>query len=249
MHYAAIEAAGPGATIVDSGPNSFYANATSTAYLVSGDQLGVTKFFPDTFDETSPGSGVRPICSGCEFIKWGAWGARVAFNNGPQSTQYVDNIHLAWWVAGDLSTRTQIDTLAALNASATYNGHVLGNVASRVNSNDWRTYVAGGDLAMNWSFAQRAGDLAINNFDGRSYATNANGLSQPSLDINRFSGALHQVGGPLIGNMNGGAVGSFVNDGPNRPAAGVIGNWNVEAQNYRATGIFAGSGNPVAGNH
>ena len=37
------------------------------------------------------------------------------------------------------------------------------------------------------------------------------------------------------------AIGSFVNNGTT-PAGGVIGNWNVNSANYRATGIFAGSG-------
>jgi hypothetical protein len=54
------------------------------AYLVSGDQLNVTSFFPDTFPETSAGSENRPFCTGCEFLKWGSWGARVEFGNGDE---------------------------------------------------------------------------------------------------------------------------------------------------------------------
>ena len=72
LHYAAIEAAGPGAAIIDyNNSGGQYTHASSTAYLVGGDQLNVTKFFPETFAETSP--GVRPFCTGCDFIKWGAW--------------------------------------------------------------------------------------------------------------------------------------------------------------------------------
>ena len=73
-------------------------------------------------------------------------------------TQLVDNVNLGWWVAGDLATSGDLDTLQALNATATYNGHAIGNVAS-LDGSTWRTYVASGDLEMNWSFAERAGDL------------------------------------------------------------------------------------------
>ena len=62
----------------------------------------------------------------------------------------------------------------------------------------WHTFNTSGDLIMHWSFADRNGDLAINNFDSRSYGTGAHGLSQPSLNINQFGGALTQSGGPSI---------------------------------------------------
>jgi hypothetical protein len=87
--------------------------------------------------------------------------------NNPYPTQYVDNIHLGWWVAGDLADRSDTDMLAALNATATYNGHVLGDVAKLVGS-QWQTYVAAGDLIMNWEFFCRRGDLTISTFDSRS---------------------------------------------------------------------------------
>ena len=46
-----------------------------------------------------------------------------------------------------------------------------------------------------------------------------------------------------IGAFSGTARGSFVNRGAD-PTRGVIGNWNVGNNRYKATGIFAGSGIP-----
>jgi hypothetical protein len=167
-------------------------------------------------------------CSQCDFIKWGTWGGQVQFKEGFGWYQQdiTAHVNLGWYVAGDL---TDVDTLAALGGGATYTGSVIGNVAS-LGETGWNTYVATGNLNMNWNFASRSGDLTISNFDNRSYSTNPGnqpgGLTQP-VDINKFSGTLHQVGGPSLVNMTGGATGSFVNNGPANPAAGVIGNWNV----------------------
>jgi len=253
LHYAAIEA-GPNGTHVDSG-DGFYDHATSTAYLVSGDQLNVTKFFPDTFAEDDNGN--RPFCQGCDFLKWGAWGARVNFGNSSAS-QFVDNIHLGWWVAGDLADGLDIDALAALNATARYDGHVLGDVAKLV-GNQWQTYVAAGDLIMNWEFSCRRGDLTISNFDSRSFGTGPRGLSQPIASWNQFNGVLTQLSGPELSNVSGSVAGSFVRGAPvqiqGAPTGnmtsirGVAGNFNIDAQGYRAGGIFAGAGVPsVHGN-
>ena len=93
---------------------------------------------------------------------------------------------------------------------------------------------------MHWNFASRAGDLEIKNFDNRSYGTGTNGLTQPNLDLNKFGGSLTQTGGDTIGTVTGHATGSFVNS-PVKPAAGVIGNWNVDSSAYKATGIFGGA--------
>ncbi len=253
LHYAAIET--PGTTTVsvlkygDELPATPSSSASSTAYLVSGDQLNVMSFFPDTFPETSHGSGVRPFCTSCDFLKWGAWGTRTDFadpNNG-NATSTVD-VHLGWWVAGDLTSPTDITALGIQHATATYEGHVLGDVA-KLTGTQWQTYVAAGDLAMSWDFAARKGDLTISNFDGRSYSTNPYGntpnqLTQPSLDFNKFGGSLSQTAGPTIDTMTGGVTGSFANNivnGQIIKAGGVLGNWNVGSDAYRAAGIFAGS--------
>jgi|GEM_PF-2803665 len=219
-----------------------YLLASATSYFVSGEQLNVTAYFPETFG--APGeSGVgRAFCEGCDFMKWGAWGTRVAFGDNPESPQFVDNVHLGWWVAGNPTSVVELDDLFNIGASAKYTGSVIGNVASRLNSETWRTYVAAGDLAMHWDFGDRAGILNINNFDRRSYQTP---ITQPTINLNKFSGSsFTQTGGPALSAVSGAATGSFFR-GPQSPAQGVGGNFNIRANNYKSTGIFMGSGLPM----
>ena len=153
-------------------------------------------------------------------------------------------------MAGNISTAAQLDALAidplqAQGAVATFDGHAIGNVANNIDGSGWKTYVAAGDLNMNWNFAQRAGDLTISKFDTSvtpEGLTFSGQMSAPGVaDGNQFSGTLS---GRLPSNLDlkslsVGAAGSYVNNG-NAVAAGVIGNWNVGNSAYRATGIFAG---------
>ena len=112
-----------------------YQNVSATSYFVSGEQLNVTASFPDTFGQPDTNGIGQPFCTNCEFIKWGAWGARVEFGNGgDDDPKYVGNIHLGWWVAGDPADKADIDSLAAQGATATYNGHVIGDVANNLDS-------------------------------------------------------------------------------------------------------------------
>jgi hypothetical protein len=277
QHYAAIESVGAGATIVNQdnwqhlnsednespygGLGSPYAHASSTGYLVSGEQLNVTAFLPETFGEPN-GFGIgKPFCKDCDFMQWGAMGARVNFGNS-SSSELVDNIHLGWWVAGDIASAADLNSLDQQNATATYDGHVIGNVANNVDDNGLKTYVAGGDLGMTWNFGSRKGELTIDKFDTKHFG--ASGLSfsgcmkapgvlvdGPHLSNAAFPGpAANAFQGHLggfnndIGHLGGFAAGSFVNDGAKK-AAGVLGNWNIAGQGYKATGIFAGVGTPI----
>ena len=47
-----------------------------------------------------------------------------------------------------------------------------------------------------------------------------------------------------LSDLAGGAAGSFVNNG-STVAGGVMGNWNVANDRYKATGIFGGGLRPV----
>jgi len=162
-------------------------------------------------------------------LRWGEFDVHLNFSD---TTNLFGG---GWWVAGEPTTVGDIDTLAKLGANTTYNGSVLGTV---INSGEM--YDSSGELTMNWSFANRTGDLTISNFDARSYSTGANGLTQPSLE---FSGSLKQTGGESIGLTSGSVTGSFVNNGP-VAAGGVMGKWGVEGDRYQATGVFGGTGTP-----
>ena len=72
------------------------------------------------------------------------------------------DVNLGWWVAGDITSDV---ALAALDATATYQGHAIGSVANNLNDSGWKTYVATGDMKITWSFADRLGDLSISHFD------------------------------------------------------------------------------------
>ena len=240
--YAAVESSTVKSTVlVDGYP--YVRTADVSLYLVSSNLLGIT--------------GKVELCNGCNaFMKWGTWGGQLEFRDGgsyPQADVTAD-INLGWYVVGDISTEDDFSDSAflALGPQATYKGTAIGNVAS-LGDAGWKTYVASGDLAMNWDFANRTGDLTISKFDTSVVAgglTFSGPMCAPGVTCgggnfvtpegNHFGGPLSGAlpgnsGGPLAG----GAIGSFVNNG-NTVAAGVIGNWNVHNDVYGATGIFGG---------
>ena len=163
VHYAAIET--PGGTSVLQNNGQPYAHADSTAYLASGEQLGVTNFFPETFTTVNQ-DGTRPFCDNCDFLQWGAWGARVGF--GTDSTSgFTDNVHLGWWVAGDVITelKSMKPRLPFTAQAPPTTGNAIGNVANNLDNQGWTTYVATGDLNMSWEFRRSLGRFDITNFD------------------------------------------------------------------------------------
>jgi len=254
-HYAAIEnVAGTSVlNFLSEGSPVNYENTGATSYLVSGDQLNVTKFFPETFGE----GGNKPLCKHCDFLQWGAFGTRVTFSN-TEGPLYVDNIHLGWWVAGDVIDNSDLLT----DATASYAGHVIGNVSTNIGAGGWVTYVAAGDMDMDWDFNSRSGDLTIGHFDrsitpgGLTFTGAMSAPGELATGKNQFGGPLSLANDNLpenlsdLNGMTGSATGSFVR-GPNNFSGGqpirgstpqgVIGNWNVGSGRYNATGIFAGS--------
>lgn len=216
-----------------------YQNASATSYFVSGEQLNVTAYFQDTFGPTNERGVGQAFCEGCEFMKWGAWGTRVAFGNegGPS---YVDNVHLGWWIASDVINDIDLPTTGEAN----YAGNAIGNVAALQN-NAWKSYVATGKVDMSWNFGQRSGQFNISKFDkanvpgGLSFGGAISAPVNPVNGPNRFKGNL------AGSDLTGGVRGSFVR-GPGQVGpvpAGAIGNWNVRNSNstYKAGGIWGAS--------
>ena len=252
QHYAAIET--PTQTTIQSGDGNNTLIGQPTGYLVSGDQLGVTKFFPETFGQPIAGNAPA-FCDSCEFLKWGAWGARAGFQNSntgsngnviPGNNVTVD-VHLGWWVAGDVVSQGDLDALQTqptTNSTASYSGHAIGTVANGLNG-PIVTYVATGNMGMNWDFGSRTGDLTISKFDtsvtpggltfsgpmcapGVTCGTGNNQFTTPAG--NHFGGPLsvptaNATGLPTnLSSLTGSAIGSFVGPTslPNPSGPGVI---------------------------
>jgi hypothetical protein len=231
----------PGATSVLRNNGQPYAHADSTAYLASGEQLGVTNFFPETFTTVNP-DGTRPFCDNCDFLQWGAWGARFGF--GTDSTSYyADNVHLGWWVAGDVIT-DEVEGDLPFTGSAYYSGNAIGNVANNLSNQGWTTYVATGNMNMSWDFGERSGRFDITNFDkpntaGLNFGGDLSMPGVPTGGLNKFSGALSGTNENLS-YLRGSVTGSFVRPLSEGMPSGALGNWNIGNNNYKASGIFAG---------
>jgi len=164
----------------------------------------------------------RAFCQNCEFIKWGAWGARVDYQQHNGQTATAD-VPLGWWIAGDVVNKNDMPTSAI---SATYRGDAIGNVETGGNQ-----YTATGKMDMTWYFRPRTGTLNITDFDNRDYTF---GLGAKRSSPQFFQGGLVKPG--WIGAANGAFVGPNGGHAPN----GVIGNFGVGRNGYQATGIFGG---------
>jgi hypothetical protein len=190
------------------------------------------------------GSQILPkeLCVKCDFIKWGFWDATVSYEAFQTAT--TDTFDHGLWVAGQIAPVGEIDTLAALGATATYDGTAIGSVA-RLAETGWVEYTATGDLHMDWNFGQRYGTLEISKFDTAFVVEGGLSVSGTMIAPGQVSpDKMNQFGGILSGSgLVGAATGSFVKDGQN-VAGGVVGNWgaagSVNAKPYEVIGIFGG---------
>ncbi len=194
------------------------------SYFVSADAINANAvLFPG---QTVNGVQKRAFCQTCDYIKWGAWGTRASYQNH-DGQQVTDDVHLGWWIAGDVVSSSDMPT----RGSASYAGDAIGTVASKQQDGSWNQYVATGDMDMKWYFAARSGTLNIRNFDNK----NLSGVM--------FAPGKANFDGPLVGpsGIIGTASGSFVGSpGFKQAPAGVIGNFGVGNAAWKANGIFGG---------
>ncbi len=205
-------------------------NATTFTYPNPG---GVQQNSPNIYffgNELVPATNFVPgnvnICA-CKFLEWGYWGGRLRYQD-PQASpgqSRRDFFHLGTWVAGNPSTN--IPTTGA----ATFNGHVIGNVAKIV-AGQTQQYVAAGNYAQTWDFSTRTGSAQITNFDG-------NTINAPTLSASTNPG---NFSGVINGAFAGKITGTFVS-GPQNPVQGVVGKFDVRDPgnpgNFTAQGIIA----------
>jgi len=170
------------------------------------------------------------LCDNCDFIKFGTWGAELTSQHG-ESQQASQAFLGGWWVAGEITQAADLPT----EGSASYAGSAVGYATTKSHGTWSAPYVASGDMAMNWDFGTRKGDLSITNFDGRSFSGNlcGAGLLCPT-GKNHFVGTLSGAD-----RIKGSAAGSFVNAGGDK-IGGVIGNFGVGNNKWQGAGIFGG---------
>ncbi|MEP9387757.1 FecR family protein [Mesorhizobium sp. KR9-304] len=228
-----------------------------------GDDVAHTgQFTPGTYlvsGRANPIDGYQHLegCESCDFIDWGWWGTRVEVAAGASdeiTEDRVDYVHMGTWVAGDVSTETEIETLVAgttqvpFGATVYYSGTVIGNVA-RETVNGTAQYIATGDLNVSYNFSSRSGGVNINNFDNNVYLSGSIG------ETDTLQSAL--IGGALSGDnvytdldpydtLSGSFSGAFVNNpaaavGAPNVAAGVIGNFDFTGASVNAVGTAAAS--------
>src|SRR5579862_376259 len=161
----------------------------------------------------------------CQYLQWGYWGgdltsATPATGGAPR----IDRGHINTWVAGVATPQTDINNLIGQSATASYTGHAIGSVF-----NNGQSYVAAGGFNGTYNFGTQSGTLAINNFDGHSFA--ATGRAPLNGANYSFGVTTPGVKGTLNGTFYGPA------------AAETGGNFAVQTTvgpTYLASGVFAG---------
>ena len=202
-------------------------DVTSRTALMSYNTAPVGQFFAS--------QGVAP-CS-CEFMTWGWWTGDVRYNDGSSyNPNGRDRLNLATYVAGTLTTRSELNTLNTMNATATYTGHMVGNVRNGANS-----YVAAGTYANAWSFGTQTGRASVS-FDGATYGNNYTA----NTALNGGGAMSFSTMAPIPSNAGPGLAagrsltlnGAFAN-APGVVAKGQLGNFQITGSTYQAGGTFA----------
>jgi hypothetical protein len=191
-------------------------------FIVSADAIKANEILFG-FDPQTKQPNKRAFCDECSFMKWGAWGAQVAYTDH-KGQEVTKSVPLGWWIAGDVVP----SNLIPKTGTATYTGDAVGNVR-----NGTSQYVAKGNMTMGWDFARRAGLLSIQNFDNKSFAAI---MAANKTTPEKFNGIMAGSNG-ATGAANGAFVGTPVGGG--KPL-GVLGNFGVGKPGYQATGIYGG---------
>jgi len=169
-------------------------------------------------------------CADCDFIDWGWWGTRVVVE--PEESESLpggrrDYVHMGTWVAGDITAAVDMP----INVRATYEGTMLGTVASYQGEAGAAQYIASGTFGMSYNFNDRAGEFWIDDFAGVSLDGVAYGIDETDQALfyatNGESATYFYVSG------------AFVNDGE-EIAAGVIGDFTINNEDFYAVGTIAG---------
>lgn len=192
----------------------------NTTYFVSGDATSQ--------DDVLPGG---KLCD-CAFLEWGWWGTQISASSNPDAENPTlrSTVHLGTWVAGDITSKSELRTLAG--TTGTFEGKAIGTVLAET-SKGAASYIASGDVRMDFDFSARNGSFDLKNFDGHSF----------TASVSTGSGRDATFSGSVVNSNDGfGTInGAFVNDGRSI-AKGVAGDFSLGAgDTWSATGIFGGA--------
>ena len=203
----------------DTGKVIEHSKTTPGTYMISSTAVPQPQLFA--------ASGVTE-CE-CRFLEWGWWGTATDFDDPSLSENVRDFAHLGTWVAGDVTPDAELPTVG----TGSYAGHVVGNVVAPAEGGARSRYVAVGQLGLDYDFGARSGRLSVNNFDGKNFSGDVVGGRASDGVSNQFNGTLSGSG------LRGSTSGAFAR-GPNGPAQGVLGSFDVRGGGYKAVGTYVG---------
>lgn len=210
----------------------FFAGESATASTITGRVLASAAKLGLATRSVLQTSGFLPsgvsFCS-CQHLSWGVFGADFDISGGSS-----EQIHLATWVQGDLTSFASFPT----SGTAQYQGHVI---ASIVNSGS--QYVAAGGMTLDFAFAAGSFQLTnvqINSLDGTNYTTTAGALG--SFGANRYNStsANLTIQGTKtgVGTVTALVAGAFFGSGTGAPPE-TGGTVTLSGSNYKGGGTYA----------
>ena len=174
--------------------------------------------------EASGGSPSAGECD-CQYLVWGYWGGQLNTANS------VERVHLAFWVAGQMSDYT---TITGVTGTATYAGHIAGTV-----NNGGSIYHAVGALSMTVDFSNPAASTtSITSFDGGGFSGTGLTFSAGGSGLAVFNNSANLTGSGDQAGRTASITGGFVSGGGDA-AAELAGNFTVTGTGYEAAGIIA----------
>ncbi len=188
-------------------------------------------------DDLTLGTGVLPsgvsLCT-CSFATWGFWGGTVEESNGDEHF-----IHLATWVASEVTAASQIP----LSGSATYSGPVLGSVVEGPLTAPTAQYFTGGTANLVVSFGSTSYSVSgnISNLAGATFNISSSAIANNNTAFfASISDNIDPTGFP--GTYSGTMNVSFAGSGT--PPAGQIGQAAISNSNspvnWQFSGIYMG---------
>lgn len=167
----------------------------------------------------------------CAFANWGTWSAEASYQDPMGGPSYWLEVENAFWLAGDVTTPSQLASLAS--TSAQYQGTAIGG-ATTWSESGTTTEMVSGNLSVDWSFGSRSGTIGISDLAGRDFLGQIDGIDGTPY----FAGSLHGTSEDQWGY----ASGNFFNGGG--LADGVGGSFSVfestSSDLWNASGIFMG---------